>query len=108
MDKDMMKNIKRGRFRENNATILRALNLLRIRFERLTDVKYALPELSEQEFLDGINYLSESGYIHLRRISTKEKALLADCDYKELEGKLSRAGIKILSGDETDNSIGVI
>ena len=108
MNNEMMRDMKQARFRNNNAAVLRALNLLRIRYERLTEVKYALPDISEQEFLDCVNYLSEAGYVLLRRIRTKEKALLADWDYTELEGKLSHKGIKILSGDEMDNSIGVI
>ena len=108
MENEMMRDMKQARFRNNNAAVLRALNLLRIRYERLTDVKYALNNMEEQEFLDCINYLQEAGHVQLRRIRTKEKALLADWDYKELEGKLTHKGIKILSGDEIDNSIGVI
>ena len=108
MNNEMMRDMKQARFRNNNAAVLRALNLLRIRYERLTEVKYALPDITEQEFLDCVNYLSEAGYVLLRRTRTKEKALLADWDYTELEGKLSHKGIKILSGDEIDNSIGVI
>lgn len=108
MNNEMMRDMKQARFRNNNAAVLRALNLLRIRYERLTEVKYALPDITEQEFLDCVNYLSEAGYVLLRRTRTKEKALLADWDYTELEGKLSHNGIKILSGDISDNSIGVI
>lgn len=108
MNNEMMRDMKQARFRNNNAAVLRALNLLRIRYERLTDVKYALNNMEEQEFLDCVNYLQEAGYVQLRRIRTKEKALLADWDYTELEGKLTHKGIKILSGDEIDNSIGVI
>lgn len=108
MENDMMHNIKQAHFRNNNAAVLRALNLLRIKYERLSDVKYALNNIEEPEFLDSVNYLHEAGYVQLRRISTKEKALLADFDYTELEGKLTHKGIKILNGDEIDNSIGVI
>lgn len=108
MENDMMHNIKQAHFRNNNAAVLRALNLLRIRYERLSDVKYALNNIEEPEFLDSVNYLHEAGYVQIRRISTKEKALLADFDYTELEGKLTHKGIKILNGDEIDNSIGVI
>ncbi|MEI3577934.1 MAG: type VI secretion protein [Acutalibacteraceae bacterium] len=108
MENDMLRDMKQAHFRNNNAAVLRALNLLRIRYERLSDVKYALNNIEEQEFLDSVNYLHEAGYVQLRRSRTKEKALLADWDYTELEGKLTHKGIKILNGDEIDNSIGVI
>ena len=61
MDNEMMRDMKQARFRNNNAAVLRALNLLRIRYERLTDVKYALNNIEEQEFLDSVNYLQEAG-----------------------------------------------
>lgn len=108
MDNNMLQDIKKGRFRQNNATTLRALNLLRTRYERLNDVKYALPDMSEQEYLDSINYLYEAGYLLIRDIRTKQPANPADHNYDTLEGKLSHRGIKILSGDIVDNSIGVI
>lgn len=107
-DKDLERDMKQARFRNNNAEVLRALNLLRIRYERLQDVKLAMPNLTEQEFLDSINYLQEVGYITLRNIRNKADALLADSDWEALEGKLSHKGIKILSGDLHDNSIGEI
>lgn len=108
MQNNMMQDIKRGRFKSNNAAVLRALNLLRIRYEKLEDVKYALSDMTEQEYLDCINYLFEAGYLLLRCTRTKELANLADYEYTELECKLSHKGIKILAGDIVDNSIGVI
>lgn len=108
MQNNMMQDLKRGRFKQNNAAVLRALNLLRTRYERLSDVKYALPDLTEQEYLDSINYLYEAGFLLIRSIRSRESANPADCEYGLLEGKLSHTGIKILSGDITDNSIGVI
>jgi hypothetical protein len=108
MENNQLQDIKRGRFKQNNAATLRALNLMRTRYERLSDVKYALPDMAEQEYLDSINYLYEAGYLLIREVRTKAPANPADYEYGMLEGKLSHLGIKILAGDIIDNSIGVI
>ena len=51
--------------------------------------------------------LAEEGYIHLRRISTKESAALADTDYTALEAKLTGRGIRLLAGGIEDDMIEV-
>lgn len=104
MDKQMQL-IKAGNFRENNGSVMRTVNMLRHKYHKLKSVKYALPDVSGGEVLDSINYLYEAGYIHLRSILTKEPATLADCDFEELEAKLTAKGISLLAGGITDPCI---
>lgn len=102
-----MQKIKARRFVENNGQVLRTINILRVGYEKLTDVKYALSDISEHDFLDSINYLFLSEYIMLRKIKSKEPADIADVPYEELEAKLSQKGIKLLEGKINDNSVEV-
>ena len=102
-----MQKIKARRFVENNGQVLRTINILRVGYEKLTDVKYALSDISEHDFLDSINYLFLSEYIMLRKIKSKEPADIADVQYEELEAKLSQNGIKLLEGKINDNSVEV-
>ena len=102
-----MQKIKARRFVENNGQVLRTINILRVGYEKLTDVKYALSDISEHDFLDSINYLFLSKYIMLRKIKSKEPADIADVQYEELEAKLSQKGIKLLEGKINDNSVEV-
>lgn len=99
--------VKAKRFVENNGNMLRTINILRVGYEALADVRVALEEMNEREFLDSINYLFLSEYILLRNIKTKEPADIADYPYEQLEAKLSRKGIKLCEGKITDNSVEV-
>lgn len=106
-EKEYQQKIKAKRFTENNGLILRTINLLRVGYEKLSDVKFATPEISEREYLDSINYLFLSEYIMLRQVKNKEPADIADCQYEDIEAKLSKKGINLLKGDITDNSVEV-
>ena len=108
MDADKMRNkIRAGAFRENNGSVLRALNILRYDFVSLRDVRYAVESIPENNYLDSINYLHESGYIHLRNVETGELVPfgLADVNFKNLEAKLTKTGIKILSYTLKDEDV---
>ena len=96
-----MQKIKARNFVQNNGQILRTINILHVNYEKLSDVKYAIGNVSEHDFLSSVNYLFLSEYILLRHIKTKEPADIAD------EAKLSSKGIKLLEGSVTDNSIEV-
>lgn len=100
-----MQLIKAGNFRENNGYVMRTINMLRHKYHKLKSVKYALPDISEGEVLDSVNYLHEAGYIHLRCILTKESATLSDYDFDELEAKLTAKGISLLAGSIADPCI---
>lgn len=106
-EKEFMQKIKAKHFVENNGNVLRTINILRTGYEKLEEVKYALSDVPEHEFLDSINYLFLSEYILLRMIKTKEPADIADVPYELLEAKLSQKGIKLLEGKIIDNSVEV-
>lgn len=99
--------IKARNFIKNNGQILRTINILHVNYEKLADVKYALGDVSEHDFLSSINYLFLSEYILLRKTKTKEAADIADVPYELLEAKLSSKGIKLLDGTISDNSVEV-
>lgn len=102
-----MQKIKARNFVQNNGQILRTINILHVNYEKLSDVKFAISNVSEHDFLSSVNYLFLSEYILLRHIKTKEPADIADVPYEELEAKLSSKGIKLLEGSVTDNSVDV-
>lgn len=102
----MLRKMRAGKFIENNGLVLRTINILRHKFERLKDVKYAVDaEMSETEYLDCINFLSEAGYIVLRNIETKAPASISDVDYAQLEAKVTAMGIRLLGGEITDKMV---
>lgn len=104
---EYMQKIKARNFVKNNGQVLRTINILRVGYEKLSDVKYALGDVSEHDFLSSVNYLFLSEYILLRKIKTKEFADIADVPYEEFEAKLSQKGIKLLDGTISDNSVEV-
>lgn len=103
---EMLRKMRAGRFIENNGKVLRTVNILRHKYEKLKDVRYALDtEMSETEYLDCINYLTEAGYIALRDIASKEPANIADDDYTRLEAKVTAVGIRLLGGAINDEMV---
>lgn len=108
MDREELKRrIRAGAFIESNGRVLRTINILRKEFNKLSSVAYALDDIPLDEFLDSVNYLHEAGYIKLRL--TESHALapngLADNDYRDLEGKLTVHGIRLLAGDIEDSLV---
>ncbi len=106
-DKDTLSKIRAGRFIKNNGLVLRTINLLRYKYERLAEVCYALDDMLENEYLDSLNYLCESEYIQLRHIKSKQPAELADTEIADLEAKLTDKGIKLLAGKIFDELVEV-
>jgi len=105
---EMRKRLNTGAFVENNGVVLRTINILRHKYNKLTTIKYALPYLTEDLFLDCINFLQEESYIHLRRVDTQAEVELADCaHYTELEAKLTGKGIRLLAQEIKDPLIKV-
>lgn len=97
--------IKAGRFVKNNGIVLRNINMMHHQYLKLSDIKYVLADMPENEYTDSINYLSESGYIKLRHIKTKQIVDIADVDYNEIESKLTKKGINLLLGYTTDEAV---
>lgn len=104
---DTMAKMRAGRFIKNNGRVLRTINLLRYKYEKLEEVKYALDDMQDNDYLDSLNYLSEAGYIQMRRVTSKQIAEIADVDYVHLEAKLTEKGIRLLAGKLEDDLIEV-
>lgn len=101
MDKNKaMELMRANRAKANNGAVLRTVNLMRHKYERLDDVKYALPEITEGDYKDSINYLHQAGYIQLRVCGTKDAVTeFGDVDdYRSLEAKVTADGIRLLGG----------
>lgn len=101
--------LKQVRFRINNGKVMRRINLLRYDFVDLQSVQRVVEQdgIRSNEFLDCVNYLSEAGYIELRRIGSHKAARLADSDYMTLEAKVSANGIRLLAGGLNDELVEV-
>ncbi len=99
--------IKREKFLDNNSRVLRAVNALRERYIKISDLEYGLGvEMSAAEISDCLNYLNESGYIKLRMVDGHtEIADLADAETNRLEAKLTAKGIAFLNGKISDPCI---
>jgi hypothetical protein len=110
-DRDELKRrIRAGNFITNTGRVLRAINVLRHEYHKLSGIQYALAvDMEEDEFLDAVNYLFEAGYIHLRDYETRTVAAfgLADTTYKKLEGKLTDKGIRLLALGMKDDMVQV-
>lgn len=106
--KELQERIRQKKFFHNNGIVLKGVNLLRDKYVRLSELKYAFePSMSEQELRDSLNYLSESGYIKMRHIDSWKDTTLADCEFNEIEAKVSADGIKIIACVRTDECIEV-
>lgn len=82
MDKDTLnKRISAGNFVENNGSVLRAVNILKTKFNRLKDIKYAL-NIDKNDIENSVNYLHEAGYLHLRNSENRQPSSLADDDFE--------------------------
>lgn len=101
--------IKAGSFARNNGQVLQAVNILRIKFNKLSGIERVLKNdgMGPDEFLESVNFLAEEKYIYLRQISTKETAALADTAYTALEAKLTGKGIRLRAGDIEDGMVEV-
>ena len=106
--KKLMERVQQSAFFRNNGIVLKAVNLLRDKYVALEDICNALePSMTEAEFRDAVNYLTECGYIRLRDIESKEFTTLADSSMNMLEAKVTADGIKIIACVRTDECIDV-
>lgn len=101
--------LKAGNFVRNNGRVLRTINILRHKYNKLSGIQSVLEEdgISEDEFLDAVNFLALEDYIHLRDVATKNDASLADCQYETMEARLTGKGIRLLAGGIEDTMIEV-
>ncbi len=107
--KEFQERIRQKKFFHNNGIVLKGIYMLPGKYVRLTELKYAFCEttMSEQELIESINYLSESGYINMRKNHSEKNTTLADCEFNEIEAKVSALGIKIVTCARTDECIKV-
>ncbi len=107
MDKETLnKRISAGNFVENNGSVLRAVNILKTKFNRLKDIRYAL-NIDKSDIENSINYLHEAGYLHLRTIDGHIASSLADSNFEDMEAKLTARGIQLLAGVIEDECVEV-
>ncbi|MCM1506382.1 MAG: type VI secretion protein [Ruminococcus flavefaciens] len=105
MDKETLnRRISAGNFVENNGSVLRAVNILKTKFNRLKDIKYAL-NIEKNDIENSVNYLHEAGYLHLRNSENRQPSNLSDDDFDVLEGKLTAKGIQLLAGVISDECV---
>ena len=95
----LMKQLRANAFPHNNGKVMQAINIIRHSYNRLTDVQQAAQiwGVSQDDFLDCINYLAMAKYIQLRTIA--DKILVpdfADIGWDLLEAKLTAEGISVL------------
>lgn len=108
MDKETLnRRISAGNFVENNGSVLRTVNLLKTKYNKLKSIQYALNNIDRNEVSNSINYLYEAGYLHLRHTESKQPSSLADDDFDMLEGKLTAKGIQLLAGVIQDECVEV-
>ncbi len=106
MDKETLnRRISAGNFVENNGSVLRTVNLLKTKYNKLKSIQYALSSIDRNEISNSINYLYEAGYLHLRHTESKQPSSLADDDFDVLEGKLTAKGIQLLAGVIQDECV---
>lgn len=106
MDKETLnRRISAGNFVENNGSVLRTVNLLKTKYNKLKSIQYALNNIDRNEISNSINYLYEAGYLHLRHTENKQPSSLADDDFDVLEGKLTAKGIQLLAGVIQDECV---
>lgn len=105
-DKQMIQRIEAKEAAENNGKVLRAINILRCRYNKLTSVEYAI-DIDHAGMVDSVNYLSEAGYIQLRHVESKAKVSFADTDFDDIEAKLTDKGIRLIAGKLTDDLVEV-
>lgn len=109
MNKIDLKNMDNIKFAGNNGNLLERMTILAPKYNRLTDVQKLLESdgISESEFIESADFLAEEGYIRLRTIADHCPAMLSDCEYEDLEGKLTGKGKRLLSGNIKDGLVEV-
>ena len=88
--------LKAGNFVRNNGRVLRTINILRHKYNKLSGIQNVLED-----------FLALEGYIDLRDVATKGPASLADNHFETLEARLTGKGIRLLAGGIDDKMIEV-
>ena len=96
-------------FRKTNGLVLRTINILREKYNKLDVVQEVLEDSGTDvgAFTDSVNFLSMEGYIQLRTIDGHIRADIADSLYKDCEAKVTGKGVRLLAGGINDDMIEV-
>ena len=105
----MLKAASAAAAKKANGRVLRTINILRDKFNKLDVIQSILEKSGVRidEFRDALNYLMLAEYIQIRKIDTHADADLADVSYRECEARLSAKGIQLLGGVIKDDMIEV-
>lgn len=107
MDKETLnKRIEVGNFIKNNGAVLRAINMLGVKYNKLQELSYAT-YIDKSDFEISADYLYESGYIHMRHINTEKPTSLADTRFDMIEAKLTQKGKQLIAGVIRDECVEV-
>ena len=114
----LMKQLRANAFPHNNGKVMQAINIIRHSYNTYGEVTVASSNevqqaaqiwgVSQDDFLDCINYLAMAKYIQLRTIA--DKILVpdfADIGWDLLEAKLTAEGISVLCHKTKDEMIEV-
>lgn len=96
-----------GNFIENTGRVLMDIDLLGQGYVKLKLARQVYTELTEQQFLDSVNYLQMEGYIELRETESQNRTDLADADYLILEACIGERGYRLLWGKADDPLVGL-
>lgn len=86
--------LRAGNFIHNNGLVLRIINILRYKYNRLTGVKDVVAGhgVSEDEYLDSVNFLAEEGYIRLRLAADQDARIAGGQRLPGYRGQAHRQG----------------
>ena len=105
-NEELLRKMRAENFVKNNGETLRAINVLRHGFCPLRNAWSVLTKLmTEQEFLDCINFLQLEGYLEIRHMDSHQQTDIADAHYGQLEAKLSGKGIRLAQGGILDELV---
>lgn len=105
-ENEILAKMQSEKFSDNNGVILRAIHIGVPKYTNLAHLKTALrSEIDKADFSDSVNYLFLTGYINIRKTSSKLPADIADSSIDDLEAKVSASGIKLLKGKVKDDCV---
>lgn len=108
MDKETLnKRIAAGNFVENNGAVLRVINCFKTKYNKLKSISCGVCDADKSDIEKSVDYLYESGYVHLRHIHSKRPTSLADTDFEMIEAKLTAKGVQLLAGVIQDECVEV-
>ena len=95
---ELRKKIESGELASNNGTVMRTLAVAGndYKYLKLKSLLLVLAgEISRSALCSSINYLADSGYLHVPQIESKCDASVSDVDLEALEVKMTPQGVQI-------------